>query len=74
MRWTQVMASAHDQSQAGRAALTSLCQINWCQFIPLDLETSENRYRLEPADYLMAEGEIGALCDALIAAEGRLKP
>src|SRR5258708_13116479 len=28
-RWTLVMASAHDQSQAGRAALAALCQIYW---------------------------------------------
>jgi DNA-directed RNA polymerase specialized sigma24 family protein len=26
-----------------------------CQFISLDLETAENRYRLEPANYLTAE-------------------
>lgn len=26
-----------------------------CQFISLDLESAENRYRLEPADYLTAE-------------------
>ena len=26
-RWTLVMASAHDQSQTGRAALAALCQI-----------------------------------------------
>jgi DNA-directed RNA polymerase specialized sigma24 family protein len=125
-RWTLVMASAHDQSQAGRAALAALCQTYWyplyafarrrghsppdaqdltqgfflhvlehqtlshvdqlkgkfrsfllaCfqnylsveahrahrlkrggqyQFVSLDLETAENRYRLEPADYLTAE-------------------
>src|SRR5260370_29135237 len=28
-RWTLVMASARDQSQAGRAALAALCQIYW---------------------------------------------
>jgi RNA polymerase sigma factor (sigma-70 family) len=28
-RWTLVMASAHDQSQTGRAALAALCQIYW---------------------------------------------
>ena len=120
------MASAHDQNQTGRAALTTLCQIYWyplyafarrrghsphdsqdltqgfflhllehralsgvdrlkgkfrsfllaCfqnylsvethrahrlkrggqyQFVSLDLETAENRYRYEPADYLTAE-------------------
>jgi DNA-directed RNA polymerase specialized sigma24 family protein len=125
-RWTLVIASAHDQSQTGRAALAALCQIYWyplyafarrrgysppdaqdltqgffldilehralsrvdrlkgkfrsfllacfqkylsaethrahrlkrggqCQFISLDLETAENRYRYEPADYLTAE-------------------
>jgi RNA polymerase sigma-70 factor (ECF subfamily) len=125
-RWTLVIASAHDQSQTGRAALASLCQIYWyplyafarrrgysppdaqdltqgffldilehralsrvdrlkgkfrsfllacfqnylsaeahrahrlkrggqCEFISLDLETAENRYRYEPADYLTAE-------------------
>ena len=125
-RWTLVMASAHDQSQTGRAALAALCQIYWyplyafarrrgysphdaqdltqgfflqiledralsqmdrlkgkfrsfllacfqnyllvearracrlkrggqCQFVSLDLETAENRYRYEPADYLTAE-------------------
>jgi DNA-directed RNA polymerase specialized sigma24 family protein len=125
-RWTLVMASAHDQSQTGRAALAALCQIYWyplytfarrrghsppdaqdftqgfflhilehralsqvdrlkgkfrsfllacfqnylsvemqrartlkrggqCQLISLDLETAENRYRLEPADCLTAE-------------------
>jgi RNA polymerase sigma-70 factor (ECF subfamily) len=124
-RWTLVMASAHDQSQTGRAAF-ALCQIYWyplyafarrrghsppdaqdltqgfflhllehrarsqvdrrkgkfrsfllaCfqnylsvetqraraikrggqgEFISLDLETAETRYRLEPADYLTAE-------------------
>src|SRR6478672_919394 len=26
-----------------------------CQFVSLDLETAENRYRLEPADYLTPE-------------------
>src|ERR1700747_530403 len=125
-RWTLVMASAHDQSQTGRAALAALCQIYWyplyafarrrgysppdaqdltqgfflhilehralcgvdrlkgkfrsfllasfqnylsvethrahrlkrggqCQVISLDLETAENRYQYEPADYLTAE-------------------
>jgi RNA polymerase sigma factor (sigma-70 family) len=125
-RWTLVMASAHDQSQTGRAALAALCQNYWyplyafarrrghsphdaqdltqgfflhvlehralshvdrlkgkfrsfllacfqnylsveaqrahrlkrggrCQFVSLDLEAAENRYRLEPADYLTAE-------------------
>ena len=125
-RWTLVMASAHDQTQTGRAALAALCQIYWyplyafarrrghsphdaqdltqgfflqiledralsqvdrlkgkfrsfllacfqnyllvetrrarrlkrggqCQFVSLDLETAENRYRYEPADYLTAE-------------------
>jgi RNA polymerase sigma factor (sigma-70 family) len=125
-RWTLVIASAHDQSQTGRAALAALCQIYWyplyafarrrghspadaqdltqgfflhvlehralsqvdrlkgkfrsfllacfqnylsvetqrahslkrggqCQFISLDLETAETRYRLEPVDYLTAE-------------------
>jgi DNA-directed RNA polymerase specialized sigma24 family protein len=28
-RWMLVMASAHDQSQAGRAALAALCQTYW---------------------------------------------
>jgi RNA polymerase sigma factor (sigma-70 family) len=28
-RWTLVMASAHDQSQTGRAALAALCQTYW---------------------------------------------
>ena len=28
-RWTLVMASAHDQSQAGKAALAALCQTYW---------------------------------------------
>jgi DNA-directed RNA polymerase specialized sigma24 family protein len=125
-RWALVMASARDQSQAGRAALAALCQIYWyplyafarrrgysppdaqdltqgfflhilehralsgvdrlkgkfrsfllasfqnylsveahrarrlkrggqCQVISLDLETAENRYKYEPADYLTAE-------------------
>src|SRR4029077_15632913 len=125
-RWTLVMASAHDQSQTGRAALAALCQIYWyplyafargrghsphdaqdltqgfflqilehralsqvdrlkgkfrsflqacfqnyllvearrahalkqggqCQFVSLDLASGENRYLLEPADYLTAE-------------------
>jgi RNA polymerase sigma factor (sigma-70 family) len=125
-RWTLVMASAHDQSQAGRAALAALCQTYWCplytfarqrghsppdaqdltqgfflhllehralgqvdrlkgkfrtflqacfqnylsvqaqrahrlkrggncQFVSLDLEIAENRYRLEPTDCLTPE-------------------
>jgi len=125
-RWTLVMASAHDQSQTGRAALAALCQIYWyplyafargrghsphdaqdltqgfflqilehralsqvdrlkgkfrsfllacfqnfllvearrahrlkrggqCRFVSLDLASAENRYRLEPVDYLTAE-------------------
>ena len=125
-RWTLVMASARDQSQAGRAALAALCQIYWyplyafarrrghsphdsqdltqgfflhmlehralsgadrlkgkfrsfllacfqnylsaetrrahrlkrggqCQFVSLDLESAENRYRYEPEDYLTPE-------------------
>jgi RNA polymerase sigma-70 factor (ECF subfamily) len=125
-RWTLVMASARDQSEAGRAAFAALCQIYWyplyafarrrgysptdaqdvtqgfflhiieheafsgvdrlkgkfrsfllacfqnylsaethrthrlkrggqCQFVSLDLETAENRYQYEPADYLTAE-------------------
>ena len=124
--WTLVMASVHDQSQAGRAALAALCQTYWyplyafarrrghsppdaqdltqgfflhvlehktlsqvdrlkgkfrsfllacfqnyasveaqrahrlkrggnCRFVFLDLESAENRYRLEPTDYLTAE-------------------
>jgi RNA polymerase sigma-70 factor (ECF subfamily) len=28
-RWTLVIASAHDQSQTGRAALAALCPIYW---------------------------------------------
>jgi hypothetical protein len=31
-RWTLVMASAHDQSQTGRAALAALCQIYWTRY------------------------------------------
>ena len=125
-RWTLVMASAHDQSPAGQAALAALCQTYWyplyafarrrghsspdaqdltqgffmhvlenralsevdqlkgkfrsfllacfqnylsvemqrthrlkrggqCQFVSLDLEAAENRYRLEPADFLTPE-------------------
>ena len=125
-RWTLVMASAHNQSQAGQEALAALCQIYWyplydfarrrgyslhdaqdltqgfflhllehralsqadrlkgkfrsfllaCfqnylsvetqrgralkrggqyQVVPLDLETAENRYRLEAADLLTAD-------------------
>jgi RNA polymerase sigma-70 factor (ECF subfamily) len=125
-RWTQVIASAHDQSRVGRAALAALCQTYWyplyafarrrghsppdaqdltqgfflhvlehqalsradrlkgkfrsflltcfqnyvsveaqrahrlkrggnCRFISLDSESAENRYRLEPTDYLTAE-------------------
>jgi DNA-directed RNA polymerase specialized sigma24 family protein len=125
-RWTLVMASARDQSQAGRAALAALCQTYWCplytfarqrgysppdaqdltqgfflhllehralgqvdrlkgkfrsflqacfqnylsvqaqrahrlkrggkcQFVSLDLEVAENRYRLEPTDCLTPE-------------------
>ena len=125
-RWTLVMASARDQSQAGRAALAALCQTYWyplyafarrrghsppdaqdltqgfflhilehqalshvdqlkgkfrsfllacfqnylsveaqrahrlkrggqCQFVSLDLESAEDRYRLEPADFLTPE-------------------
>jgi RNA polymerase sigma factor (sigma-70 family) len=125
-RWTLVMASAHDQSQAGQAALAALCNTYWyplyafarrrghspadaqdltqgfflhvlenralsqvdqlkgkfrsfmlacfqnylsveaqrahrlkrggqCQFVSLDLETAENRYRLEPPDFLTPE-------------------
>src|SRR6516164_6807472 len=125
-RWTLVIASADDQSQAGRAALAALCQTYWyplyafarrrghsppdaqdltqgffqhvlehralskvdrlkgkfrsfllacfqnylsvqaqrahrlkrggnCQFVSLDLETAENRFLLEPADYLTPE-------------------
>jgi RNA polymerase sigma factor (sigma-70 family) len=125
-RWTLVMASAHDQSPAGQAALAALCQTYWyplyafarrrghsppdaqdltqgffmhvlenralsevdqlkgkfrsfllacfqnylsvemqrahrlkrggqCQFVSLELEAAENRYRLEPADFLTPE-------------------
>jgi|HubBroStandDraft_6_1064221.scaffolds.fasta_scaffold426771_1 DNA-directed RNA polymerase specialized sigma24 family protein len=125
-RWTLVMASARDQSEAGRGAFAALCQIYWyplyafarrrgysppdaqdltqgfflhiieheafsgvdrlkgkfrsfllacfqnylsaethrahrlkrggqCQFVSLDLETAENLYQYEPADYLTPE-------------------
>jgi RNA polymerase sigma-70 factor (ECF subfamily) len=124
-RWTLVLASAHEQSRVGQAALADLCQIYWyplysfarrrghsphdaqdltqgfflhllehralsqvdrlkgkfrfllacfqnylsveaqrgralkrggqCQLVPLDLESAEDRYRLEPADQLTAE-------------------
>jgi RNA polymerase sigma-70 factor (ECF subfamily) len=125
-RWTLVMASAHDQSQAGQAAFAALCRTYWyplyafarrrghspadaqdltqgfflhvlenralsqvdqlkgkfrsfllacfqnhlsvemqranrlkrggqCEFVSLDLETAENRYRLEPIDFLTPE-------------------
>jgi DNA-directed RNA polymerase specialized sigma24 family protein len=125
-RWTLVLASVDDQSQAGRAALGALCQTYWyplyafarrrghspadaqdstqgffqhvlehralskvdrlkgkfrsfllacfqnylsvqaqrahrlkrggnCQFVSLDLEIAENRYRLEPTDCLTPE-------------------
>jgi DNA-directed RNA polymerase specialized sigma24 family protein len=125
-RWTLVMASARDESEAGRGAFAALCQIYWyplyafarrrgyspsdaqdltqgfflhiiehqalsgvdrlkgkfrsfllacfqnhlsaethrahrlkrggqCQFVSLDLETAENRYQYEPADYLTPE-------------------
>ena len=124
--WTLVMASARDQSHAGRAALAALCNTYWyplyafarrrghspadaqdltqgfflhvlenrvlsqvdqlkgkfrsfmlacfqnylsveaqrahrlkrggqCQFVSLDLETAENRYRFEPPDFLTPE-------------------
>ena len=132
-RWTLVMASAHDQSPAGQAALAALCNTYWyplyafarrrghspadaqdltqgfflhvlenrvlsqvdqlkgkfrsfllacfqnylsvqaqrahrlkrggnCQFVSLDLETAENRFLLEPADYLTPEKIFEARC------------
>jgi RNA polymerase sigma factor (sigma-70 family) len=33
-----------------------------CEFVPLDLESAESRYRLEPVDYLTAETIFDARC------------
>jgi hypothetical protein len=41
------------------------------EFVSLDLEDGENRYRLELAEI---EDEVHALCEALIASGGRLAP
>ena len=65
-RWTLAMASERVQSQTGRAALGTFCQTYWHQ-----LREEVARTVSDPAEI---EGEIRALCDALIAAEGRLKP
>jgi DNA-directed RNA polymerase specialized sigma24 family protein len=41
------------------------------EFIAWDAKSAEERYRLEPAE---VDEEIHALCEALIASEGRLGP
>jgi DNA-directed RNA polymerase specialized sigma24 family protein len=46
------------------------------ELVGLDAEDAAERHRLEPVEFLTAEidEEIRALCEALIASEGRLGP
>ena len=65
-RWTPIMASARDQSQTGRAALTTLCQTYWHQ-----LREEISRSVSESA---VVDSEIHQLCQALVAPEGWIMP
>ena len=65
-RRTLVLASARDQSKAGRAALTR--SIGTRYFAAVREEVARTVSRSSEI-----EGEIGALSDALIADEGRVK-
>jgi predicted ArsR family transcriptional regulator len=65
-RWTLAMAFARDQSQTGRAALTTLCQSYWHQ---LREEISRT-----VSDSAVVDSEIHQLCEALVAPEGWIMP
>jgi hypothetical protein len=82
-RWTVVMRAAQSQAPWGQSALAELCHLYWYPFYtfarrrgrsPEDAEDAEKRYRLEPVDFLAAGKIFDALCEALIATDGRLDP
>ena len=82
-RWTIVMRAAQSQAQGGHSAFAELCRLYWYPLYifarrrgrsPEDAEDAEKRYRLEPVDFLAAGKIFDALCEALIASEGRLDP
>jgi hypothetical protein len=85
-RWTLVLASAHDQSQTGRAALAALCQIYWYPLYafarvrghsPHDAQDLTQGFFLQVLEHpalSQVDRLKGAACAALVAAEGWLQP
>jgi hypothetical protein len=80
--WTLVMASAHYQSQIGRAALAALCQIYWYPLYafargrghsPHDAQDLTQGFFLQILEH-RALSQVGRLKGALVAAEGWLQP
>ena len=82
-RWTIVMRAAQSQAQEGQSALAKLCQLYWYPLYifarghPLPkrytalLREEVGRTVSDPAEI---DEEIHALCEALVASEGRLGP
>jgi hypothetical protein len=80
-RWTTVMRAAQSQAQEGQSALAELCQLYWYPLYifarghPLPkrytalLREEVGRTVSDPAEI---DEEIHALCEALVASEGRL--
>jgi hypothetical protein len=52
-RLTIVMRAAQSQAQGGQSALAELCRLK--EFVRLDAEDAEERYRLEPVEFLPPE-------------------
>ena len=76
MRWGIVMGAAQSQAQGGRCALAELCRLYW---YPLWMFTCVRGLLREEVDGNVSDQEetdeeIHALCEALIASEGRLGP
>jgi DNA-directed RNA polymerase specialized sigma24 family protein len=53
--WSFLLACFQNYLSVEAQRARALKRGGQCQFISLDLETAENRYRIEPADYLTAE-------------------
>jgi hypothetical protein len=82
-RWTIVMRAAQSQAPEGQSALAELCRLYW---YPLYIFARRQRLRKRYTALLREEvgctvsdpaeidEEIHALCEALMASEGRLGP
>ena len=70
-RWGIVMRAAQSQAPAGQPALAELCRLPLCMFAWLLGVLGEEVGR-NVSDPTKTDEEIHALCEAVIASEGRL--